>query len=212
MTTNTGSATASRLLIVGGYGAVWTAVASTMRNTDWTVLTAARRAAPAHMLAEVPAPDHLRIDLLNPAEIRDARSRLESVTDVVYCAYAERESMTAAVEPNASMLDNVLDGLRNAGAKLQSVVLIGGGKSYAEHLGPYKSPPKESDPRFMGPIFYNDQEDILWAHAQAEGYDWTVLRPDAVIGPSIGSPMNLVMGIAAFAVTSREWNLSFRSQ
>ncbi|MDR8397114.1 SDR family oxidoreductase [Paraburkholderia sp. USG1] len=181
-----------------------------MRNTDWTVLTAARRAAPTQMLAGAPAADHLRIDLLNPAEISDARSRLESVTDVVYCAYAERESMAAAVEPNASMLGNVLKGLRIAGARLQSVVLIGGGKSYAEHLGAYKSPAKESDPRFMGPIFYNDQEDILWARAQTQGYNWTVLRPDAVIGPSIGSPMNLVMGIAAFAVTSRELNVPLR--
>ncbi|WP_165185159.1 MULTISPECIES: SDR family oxidoreductase [Paraburkholderia] len=210
MTTNTGSAPARRLLIVGGYGVVGTAVASAMRNTDWTVLTAARRAAPTQMLAGAPAADHLRIDLLNPAEISDARSRLESVTDVVYCAYAERESMAAAVEPNASMLGNVLKGLRIAGARLQSVVLIGGGKSYAEHLGAYKSPAKESDPRFMGPIFYNDQEDILWARAQTQGYNWTVLRPDAVIGPSIGSPMNLVMGIAAFAVTSRELNVPLR--
>ena len=30
-----------------------------------------------------------------------------------------------------------------------------------QHIGPYKTPAKESDPRILGPLFYDDQEDFL---------------------------------------------------
>ena len=49
-------------------------------------------------------------------------------------------------------------------------MLIGGGESYGERLGPYKTPAKESDPRFLGPIFYNEQEDLLADRARRGGF------------------------------------------
>ncbi|MFD0852074.1 NAD-dependent dehydratase, partial [Actinomadura adrarensis] len=110
--------------------------------------------------------------------------------------------MAESVAPNVAMLDHALEGLRAAGARLARVVMIGGGKSYGEHLGPYKTPAKESDPRHLGPIFYNDQEDLLRERGRRDGRDgfsWTVLRPDIVIGPSLGSPMNLLTSIAVYA-------------
>ena len=60
--------------------------------------------------------------------------------------------------PNVAMLANVIDGLVHAGA-LQQVTLICGGKSDGEHPGPYNTPANAQDPRFMRPIFYNDQEE-----------------------------------------------------
>jgi hypothetical protein len=44
----------------------------------------------------------------------------------------------------------------------------------------------------LGPIFYNEQEDLLAERARSVGFTWTVLRPDVVIGFSTGSPMNLL--------------------
>jgi hypothetical protein len=49
---------------------------------------------------------------------------------VVYCAYVKKGSNAAAIEPNVAMLANALDALLTIGAKLQHVVLFGGGKAY----------------------------------------------------------------------------------
>jgi nucleoside-diphosphate-sugar epimerase len=156
------------------------------------------------------APPHARVDLQNSVAVRSSFKRLGDASALVFCAYVEGESMEATVAPNVKMLANAIDGLIEAGAPLRHVVLICGGKSYGEHLGPYKTPAKERDPRFMGPIFYNNQEDLLWERATRYGFTWTVLRPDAVWGPSIGSPMNLLLGIATFAAISKELRVPLR--
>ena len=199
------------LLVIGGYGVVGTAVVELMHRTPgWQLTTAARRRPPTSLLDGSPAPAHISADLLDAAGTARAFAGLGSVTDLVFCAYSERESMAATVAPNLAMLEHSLKALRQAGARLRQVVLIGGGKSYGEHLGPYKTPAKESDPRFMGPIFYNDQEDLLWHEAEREGFAWTVLRPDGVMGPSLNSPMNILTGIASFAAISQALNLPLR--
>ena len=95
-------------------------------------------------------------------------------------------------------------------AKLEHVVLIGGGKPYGEHLGPDKTPAKESDPRFPGPIFYNDQKVLLAFRADRDGSTFTVLRPDLVIGFSLGSPMNLLGVIGVYAAVSQTAGVPLR--
>ena len=90
------------------------------------------------------------------------------------------------------------------------MVLIGGGKSHGEHLGPDKTPAKESDPRFPGPIFYNDQEDLLAFRADRDDFTFRVLRPDLVIGFSLGSPMNLLGAIGVYAAMSRAAGVPLR--
>jgi NAD(P)-dependent dehydrogenase (short-subunit alcohol dehydrogenase family) len=40
--------------------------------------------------------------------------------------------------------------------------------------------------------------------ADRAGFDWTVLRPEAVIGFATGNPMNLLMVIAAYLAVTRE--------
>lgn len=199
------------LLVIGGYGVVGTAVVELLAATPgWRLTTAARRSPPTTLLDGSPAPAHISVDLMDAEASRHAFADLGSVTDLVFCAYSERQTMAATVAPNLALLEHSLEALRQAGARLGQVVLIGGGKSYGEHLGPYKTPAKESDPRFMGPIFYNDQEDLLWHMAERQGFTWTVLRPDGVIGPSLNSPMNLLTGLASFAVISQALHLPLR--
>ncbi|MGW9111884.1 hypothetical protein [Microbacterium sp. NPDC055683] len=98
----------------------------------------------------------MSVDLLDQGAVREAFAGLSEVTHVVYAAYADRPTMAEAVAPNLAMLTQVLGGLEATGRVPQRVVLIGGGKSYGEHLGPYKTPAKESDPHHLGPILYND--------------------------------------------------------
>jgi nucleoside-diphosphate-sugar epimerase len=194
---------AGNVLVVGAHGVLGRAVTERLAHTaDWKVTTLARRGA-VELAGSAGPVSHLSVDLLDADTATRTLETLGSTTHLVYAAYLERPTMADTVEPNVAMLRNTLDGLERAGAPLRHVVLTGGGKSYGEHLGPYKTPARESDPRFLGPIFYNDQEDELTRRADTMGFRWTVLRPDAVVGLSIGSPMNLLMSLAVYAAFSR---------
>lgn len=163
-----------------------------------------------------PAPDGppglraVSVDLLDRPHVFAGLAGLGDVTHVVFAGYTERPTMAAAVGPNVAMVRNTLDALVAAGARLERVVLIGGGKSYGEHLGPYKTPAKEADPRLLGPIFYNDQEDLLQRTAAREGFTWTVLRPDLVIGFALGSPMNILTALGVYASLCKDAGVPLR--
>ena len=118
--------------------------------------------------------------------------------------------MAETVEPNARMLQNTLDALAARDVPLRRVVLAGGAKSYGFHLGSFNAPAKESQPRLIAPIHYQQQEDLLKAWSEKTGTAWTVLRPHVVLGPSLNSPMNLVTGVATYAAMSRELGLPLR--
>jgi len=118
--------------------------------------------------------------------------------------------MAETVEPNARMFRNALDSFSARKTPLQRVVLAGGAKSYGFHLGSFNAPAKESQPRLIAPIHYHQQEDILKAWSEKTGTSWTVFRPHVVLGPSLNSPMNLVTGVAVYAVMSRELGLPLR--
>ncbi|SNB68484.1 Nucleoside-diphosphate-sugar epimerase [Arboricoccus pini] len=199
------------LAVFGGYGVVGTGIVSRLLDQPrWRMTTIGRTAAPARLIDGRSPPRHLQADLLDAVKTRTALASLSDVTDMIFCAYVERDTMAATVAPNVAMLAHALDALEAACAPLRRVVLIGGGKSYGEHLGPYKTPAKERDPRHLGPIFYNDQEDLLRERAKGSGFEWTVLRPDGVLGPSIGSPMNMLMGVGAYAAICKELGIPLR--
>src|SRR5262249_4471371 len=52
--------------------------------------------------------------------------------------------------------------------------------------------------------FYFLQEDHLRDQAERHGWSWTILRPQVVYGESLGSPMNLIPAIGAYAAVERE--------
>ncbi|WP_234816726.1 MULTISPECIES: SDR family oxidoreductase [Mycolicibacterium] len=195
-----------KIMIVGAHGVIGGAVARAAAEQGRDIVTVARRGPVSHnggVLGE-----HITVDLLDRDSTVTALSTRADIDSVVFAAYIEKPTMAETIAPNVTMLANLLDGL--AAHPVRRVVLIGGGKSYGEHLGGYKTPAKESDPRFLGPIFYNDQEDLLVEHAERHGYSWTVLRPDAVIGPSLGSPMNMLTGVAVYATICKHLGVPLR--
>ncbi|WP_394830688.1 SDR family oxidoreductase [Pendulispora rubella] len=201
------------VLLAGAHGVLGRAVAEHFASLPgWALTTVARRGALTGLVGldgHAP-PRHLSVDLLDARASQERLAEARTTTHLVFTAYLERPTMTESVAPNVAMLANTLDALAAAKAPLEHVILAGGGKSYGEHLGPYKTPAKESDPRFLGPIFYNDQEDLLAERAKKYGFTWTVLRPDAVIGLSLQSPMNLLMGLAVYASLCKDAGVPLR--
>jgi len=52
--------------------------------------------------------------------------------------------------------------------------------------------------------FYFAQEDLLRERARRGDLEWTILRPNAVIGDVAGNPMNIAMFLGAFAALSKQ--------
>src|SRR5271154_2197989 len=198
-----------QILLVGPYGVLGTGVVDAVaENPKWGVTTAARRPVPTYRAQ--PAPPHISVDLMDREGATKAFSSLNEVTDLVFAAYAEKPTMAETVEPNASMLKNVLDALAARNMPLRRIVLAGGAKSYGFSLGAFNAPAKETEPRLIAPIHYHQQEDIVAEWAGKNGASWTVLRPHLVMGPSLNSPMNLVTSLATYAAMSRELGLPLR--
>ena len=93
---------------------------------------------------------HLRIDLLDPDDCNAKLSELHDITDLVFAAYAERPTPAELVKVNVALLQNHLDAVEPSSPQLRHVTLYQGGKAYGCHLGPFKTPAREDDPRYLG--------------------------------------------------------------
>jgi nucleoside-diphosphate-sugar epimerase len=85
-----------------------------------------------------------------------------------------------------------------------------GTKIYGSHLGPFRTPAKETDPPHMLPNFYFDQEQWLRRLAATSNISFAALRPQTVCGFATGVPMNLINVIAVYAAISKELGLPLR--
>ena len=133
------------------------------------------------------------------------------VTHLVYAALFEKPGLVAGwferdqMETNLRMFRNVLDPLAGSAA-LEHVTLLQGTKAYGGHVATVPIPARERTPRHPHDNFYFLQEDHLLAqHARAgEAWSWTILRPQVILGESLGSNMNLVPAIGAYAAVLHE--------
>ena len=135
---------------------------------------------------------------------------MSGVTHVVFAAYVEKATSAEKVEVNVALLRNLLDALEENSPRLQHITFYQGGKAYGADLGPFKTPAREDDPRLMPPNFYYDQEDLLRARSAGAGWSFTGLRPEAVCGFALGTPIHLAMVIAVYAAISKELGLPLR--
>ena len=108
------------------------------------------------------------------------------------------------------MLRNSVEVVEASSPGLRHVTLLQGTKAYGAHHGPFKTPAKEREPRYWGPNFYHDQEDWLSERASRAHWTWTALRPQVVFGLAIGSNMNALACVAAYAALSKELGMPLR--
>ena len=194
------------ILIAGASGVVGSAAVEHFAAlADWDVLALSRR--PSAL------PDgvrHVALDLTDKAACLAAATSLTDVTHVMFAALYELPELVAGwrdpqqMAVNEAMLRNLLDALEPVAKGLCHITLMQGTKAYGGHVEPAPVPAKERWPRHAHANFYWLQEDLLRTRQPHAGWTFTVLRPQLIFGLAIGSPMNVVGAIGAYAALQRE--------
>lgn len=193
-------------LVVGAQGVIGRNLVDHLASLDeWSIVGLSRRGG-----EERPRIRHIAVDLLDRDDARDKLSGLRDVTHIFYAAYQDRPTWAELVPPNLAMLTNVVDAIEPAAKELRHVSLMQGYKVYGAHLGPFKTPARESDPPHMPPEFNVDQQAFLEERQKGKAWSWSAIRPSVVGGIALGNPMNLVVAIAIYASISKELGLPLR--
>jgi nucleoside-diphosphate-sugar epimerase len=201
------------MLVVGALGIVGrSALEYFTAAADWNVVGVSRRVPDF----EIGGASWCHVDLRDHRDCQDKLGDLREVTHIAYAAVYEKPDVTRGwserdhADTNLGMLRNLVEVVEAVSPGLQHITLLQGTKAYGGHLGPFKMPARESDARSMGPNFYHDQMDWLAERQVGKDWTWTILRPQLVCGVAIGSPLNIVAAIGAFAAISRESGIPLR--
>ncbi|WP_043339583.1 SDR family oxidoreductase [Belnapia moabensis] len=195
---------ARSLLIVGASGAAAT------RITERAALTPGL--APIGLSRRVPegAGDWIAADLQDAAGLARALAARPEITHLVYASRAPHgESGVEDVAANLAMLRNLLDAAEAGLPRFGHLHLVHGGKWYGVHIGPFRTPAREDDPRHMPPNFYYDQQDLVAGRQQGRGWSWSASRPSFVLDVAPGRARNLVSTLGAYAAICRALGLPF---
>ena len=190
-------------LVLGASGMVGGAICRQLIVEGHAVTGVSRRP----LKTELPV-RHVSIDMLDPDDCRAKASDLSEITHVFYAGRAPHgEGGMESVEDNLAMLVNAVEAISAASPNLQHVNLVHGTKYYGNHIGTYKTPAEEDDPRPDIPNFYFDQQD--WISSLDVPWSWSAVRPPLVFGFSPGKARNLVSVLAAYAAIMRELGRPF---
>ena len=186
-------------LVIGATGVSGRALLSHLETLpDWSVIGVARHG--PYFPTRV---RFVSADLLDAQSCRESLAELKEVTHVFYTAYQDHADVSRTREPNTRMFANAMTGIASL-KKLQNVCLLQGTKYYGQHLGPFKTPAKESDPRIPIPHFYYDQEDLLLQLSEENSWAWSCARPHVICGVSLGNPLNIIAILAVYTTLMRE--------
>ncbi len=190
-------------IVAGGSGIVGRAIVEHLAaSEDWTVIALSRRKS-----AQQARVRHVAVDLADRAECAAKLRALSDATHVFYTAYAPDRDLGHEAQLNTQMLINLVETLEPVAPRLRHIQLMQGSKWYGNHLGPYRTPAREGDPRHAKPCFYYDQQDWLAERQVGKQWSWSALRPHGVLGLAIGSPMNQLTAMALYASILKERRL-----
>lgn len=195
-----------KALVVGANGVIGRNLIDYLEQLpDWDIIGLSRRGGDSGGRTR-----YVAVDLLDESDTRVKLSPLTDVTHIFYAAYQDRPTWAELVAPNVAMLVNVVNAIEPIAPSLQHISLMQGYKVYGAHLGPFKTPAKETDAYHMPPEFNVDQQQFLERRQQGSRWTWSALRPSVVSGFGLGNPMNLAMVIAIYASISKELGLPLR--
>jgi nucleoside-diphosphate-sugar epimerase len=197
-------------VVVGALGVIGRYIVERLlANHEWSVIGISRRAVPDRSRYR-----HISIDLVDAANAKRQLASCVQATHVFYAAFASSPGPAAGyaanVAQNRDMLVNSVEAIDAASSSLQRVILVTGTKYYGSHLGRFKTPARESDPRHLPPNYYFDQIDWLTEFQRNKSWDWVELRPQTLCGFAPGTPMSLAPAIAVYAAISKELGLPLR--
>lgn len=197
----------AKLLVIGALGVVGRAVMERFAGRPGLEVVGLARRTPDFAREAT----WISADLRDPQATREALASHSDATHVVYAALNEQADLVRGwrdpenVALNNRMLANTLDALQGSGAPLRHITLLQGTKAYGVHTGrPMRVPAREQDAVRDHPNFYFDQEDMVATRAREAGFGWTIFRPQIVLGVALGSAMNPVAALGAYALISRE--------
>jgi hypothetical protein len=134
-------------VVVGAQGVIGRYIVDNLAAlSDWNVIGLSRRKG-----ADAARVKHISVDLLDLADAKAKLAPLKDVTHVFFAAFQPGSGPAADyaknISANLALLANSVQAIDQASAKLERVVLVTGTKYYGSHLGPFKTPAKEDDPR-----------------------------------------------------------------
>jgi nucleoside-diphosphate-sugar epimerase len=196
-----------KALVLGVTGTTGYSTAKRLLADGWEVHGVSRR--PADGLDGV-VPVH--VDLTDRAAVAEAIGG-GGFTHVFFCIWIRHETEDENRRTNSAIVSDVLDAL-SPGRSVEHVALVTGLKHY---LGPFESygkapaptPFREDQDRLEFPNFYYDQEDVLFAAAERDGFTWSVHRAHTVIGWAPTTVMNMGATLAAYGAICRELGQQF---
>jgi nucleoside-diphosphate-sugar epimerase len=196
-----------KALVVGAQGVIGRYIVEKLSSLPhWQVVGLSRRTGKAGARVR-----HISVDLLAP---RDELEALDDITHVFYAAFQSAPGAAADyaknIAANRDMLVNSVSRIARSSATLERVVLVTGTKYYGSHLGPFRTPARESEPRHLGPNYYFDQIDWLTAFQSGKRWAWTELRPQTLCGFAPGTAMSILPVIAVYAAICKELRLPLR--
>ncbi|MEM9744321.1 MAG: NAD-dependent epimerase/dehydratase family protein [Pseudomonadota bacterium] len=195
-----------RVLVAGATGVVGQSVLHACSEADLDTLALSRRV-PRSTYGSL----HRSVDLLSNDALKQIVGDLAGVTHLVYAALHEEPGLVAGwqqasqIEANDRMLRNLLGVLRADGS-LKHVTLLQGTKAYGAHLRPIDLPARENRSEHAHDNFYWRQEQALRSAASADGFSWTILRPQIIFGGATGVAMNLIPVLGAYGALLRNRN------
>ena len=157
-------------LVVGVTGIGGGNIAQALLEDDWEVVGLSRNPD-----VQVPGVRHVHADVKDPRALEDALTGLD-LSHLFFATWQRCSTEAENCKVNGAMLRNTLDVLGRT-TSLDHAVLITGLKHYLGPFEAYASTPmetpfRESMPRVPYQNFYYDQEDILFAEAERQGFSW----------------------------------------
>jgi len=205
----------AKALVVGATGVIGRYIVERLlQEPTWEAVGLSRRALPARA-----GYTHLAVDLLDDTATAQALAQVSGITHVFFAGFAPAGGVAADyarnIEVNLKLLQSAVRHAQQTQRGLRRVVLVTGTKYYGVHLGPYKTPAKEDDPRHMPPNYYYDQIDwLLDFHQTCQGqgstWDWVELRPQTLCGFAPGTAMSIIPVLAVYAALSKAQGLPLR--
>ena len=191
-----------RALVIGATGMVGSRLVEALVGSGFSVIGLCR--SPHHPSTK--QVEYLAADLLDYEVSQNIKSKVRDITHVFYAARASHgEGKVEPIEENVTILKNVVELVDQYAPQLEHIHVVHGAKYYGCHLGPYKTPAREDDPRHIGPNFYYDQQDYLIS--KSGRWHWSISRPALVYDYAPDQSRNPVSLLAVYAELSRAMKL-----